>query len=511
MSAPLQASPSLALAAVDVERIRRGGFKEFVRRAWPATEPSRLRWNWHHEAIAEHLEAVARGEVRRLVINVPPGFSKSRVCSVLFPAWRWTLDPSHRFINASYADHVVLRDARACRTLVDTRWWQERWPHVRIPGGAAASKAAGYYETSAKGFRFSVTVRGSVTGEHADTQIIDDPIDPLGAAMASGSELDAVLEWWNGTMSSRFREPDKGAAILVMQRLHERDLAAELKRQGATVLCLPMRYEARHPDRYARDPRTTEGELLHEDRFPEPEVKRLETQLGPNGTASQLQQRPAPKGGNIFRAEWMRRFWVDLPPRLDDITMSVDCAFKGKDSSDPVALQVWGRSGPDFYLLDRRAERMSFTATLAAIEAMARKWPRCGRKLVESKANGDSVVDTLRTKLSGLLLVDPGSDSKEGRAHATTWLWAAGNVLLPHPERAVFPDGSRGAVWLRGGEPDFAREAREGSYEHALTGFPKAAHDDDVDATTQYLNHASPSFLSRLRAAFAPQNGQPPT
>lgn len=503
-------SAAAGLAAVDVERVRRGGFREFMRRAWGVAEPSQLRWGWHHEAMAEHLEAVARGDIKRLVINVPPGFSKSRTCSVLYPAWRWTLDPAHRFIASSYADHVVMRDARACRALVDSPWWRARWPHVSVPSGKAASSAAGYFETSAKGFRFSVTVRGSVTGEHADTQVIDDPIDPMGAAMASGSELDAVLEWWNGTMSTRFRVPEEGAAVLVMQRLHERDLSAEFKRQGATVLCLPMRYESRHPDRYARDPRTIEGELLHGERYPEPVVARLETQLGPYGTAAQLQQRPTPRGGGIFKAEWMRRFWVDLPPRLDDVTMSVDCAFKGKDTSSKVAIQVWGRSGPDFWLLDRRTEHMDFNATLAAIEAMQRKWPRCGRKLVEAKANGVSVVDTLKSKLSGLTLLETGTDSKEGRAHACTWLWAAGNVLLPHPERAAYPDGSRGAAWLRGGEPDLARDAREGSYEHALLGFPRVAHDDDVDATTQYLNHASPSFLARLRAAFAPQQGQTP-
>lgn len=506
MSAPV--SPAVALAAVDVERVRRGGFKEFVRRAWPVTEPARLRWGWHHEAMAEHLEAVARGEVRRLVINVPPGCAKSRVCSVLFPAWRWIEDPPHRFINASYADHVVLRDARACRTLVDTKWWRERWPHVRIPGGAAASKAAGYYETSAKGFRFSVTVRGSVTGEHADTQIIDDPIDPLGAAMASGAELDAVLEWWNGTMSSRFREPDKGATVLVMQRLHERDLAAELMRQGATVLCLPMRHERLHPRRYARDPRTEEGELLHPERYPEEEVKRLEVQLGPYGAAAQLQQRPAPKGGGIFRAEWLRRYWTSLPS-TSTWTMSVDCTFKGSDGSDFVSIQVWCHQGPDHYLVDRDTRRMTFTETCAAIEAMAARWPLAITKLIEAKANGPAIIDALKGKLSGLTLVEPDG-GKEARAHAVAPLFASGNVILPHPERAEYPSGQRGAVWLRGGVVDLSRDAAEGSFEHALLGFPRARHDDDVDACTQALNHRAGSFVARLRSAFGPKKDPTP-
>lgn len=491
-----------ARAALDRERVARGGFREFIKRAWPRTEPSALRWNWHHDALAEHLEAVARGKVRQLVINVPPGSSKSRVCSVLFPAWRWIEDPQHRFIAASYSDHVVLRDARACRTLVDSKWWRERWPHVSIPGGGVASKAAGYYETSAKGFRYSVTVRGSVTGEHADTQLIDDPIDPMGAALASGTELDAVLSWWNDTMSTRFREPTTGSVVLVMQRLHERDLSAELKRQGAEVLCLPMRFEEHHPDRWARDPRKVEGELLQPERFTEEVTRVLEKKLGPYGAAAQLQQRPAPMGGGVFKKDWLRRFWVDLPA-LESLTLSVDCAFKGKDSSDPVSLQVWGCKGPDHYLVDRRTERMSFTATLAAIEAMCKRWPGIGRKLVEDKANGTAVVDTLKAKIPGLMLIDPGGDSKEGRAHAVTWLFDSGNIILPHPDRAVYPNGVRGAVWLRGGVTDFARDAAEGSYEHALVGFPKAANDDDVDATTQYLNHAAPGFAARLRAAMA--------
>lgn len=496
MNAPLLPSD----VAEDREAVRRHGLAEFVRLAWHQVDPSPLIWSWHLDAMCEHLEAVARREIRDLVINLPPGLSKSRVASVLFPSWVWALDPERRFLCASYSGDVVLRDARKMRTLVEGNWYRERWPGVRIPRDETASTAAALFENTRKGFRKSETVRGQWTGEHGDDCIVDDPLDPMGAT--STVEIDTVLEWWNGTMPTRFRDHSKSTRACVMQRLHVRDLSAEFIRQGATVLCLPMRYEKAHPHRYAKDPRTVDGELLCPARVSEAEATKLAERLGPTRAAGQLQQRPVAASGSIIRAAWMRRFWVEFP-KLDAWALSADCAFKGKDSSDPVALQVWGSCGASQFLIDRRTETMSFTATLRAIKAMCIKWPRIQRKLVEDKANGTAVVDVLKTEVPGLILVNPGTDSKEGRAHAVTYLFEAGNVILPHPELAQYPDGSRGAVWLRGGVHDLSQEAKEGSYEHTLVFFPKAGVDDDVDATTQYLNETSGSYIARLKAAFA--------
>jgi predicted phage terminase large subunit-like protein len=506
VSAPLQASPSLALAAVDVERVRRGGFREFVRRAWPQVETAPLRWGWHMDAVCEHLEAVQRRELRDLVINVPPGTSKTLMASVLFEPWVWTLSPEHRFITASFNDRVILHNARRTRSLVESPWWAARWPGVSLPRGATASKAVDFYALTSGGWRYSVTVRGAVLGMHADTHVVDDPIDPQGAAMASGVELEAVLRWHHETMATRFRDQNSGARVLVMQRLHERDLSAEMERQGATVLCLPMRHERHHPRRYARDPRTEEGELLVPERYPAAVVDRLAAGLGPYAAAAQLQQRPAPAGGGIFRVEWLRRYWTSLPSS-STWTMSVDCTFKGSDGSDFVSIQVWCHNGPDHYLVDRDTRRMTFTETCDAIVAMAARWPRALTKLVEAKANGPAVMDALRGKLSGLTPVEP-EGGKEARAHAVAPLFASGNVLLPHPERAEYPSGQRGAVWVRGGVVDLSRDAAEGSFEHAMVGFPRARHDDDVDAATQAINHRAGSFVARLRAAYGSQNGQ---
>lgn len=490
------------IAGTDRAAVNLWGFAEFVRIAWPQVEPQPLAWSWHLDAMCEHLEAVTRRDIRDLVINIPPGCSKSLVTSVLWPAWVWTLDPTHRWIVASFSDEVVLRDARKARTLVTGDWFTERWPEVQIPDDASASKAVGSYYTTAGGMRYSTTTRGSVTGQHCDTMLVDDPLDPQGAA--STVELDAVTEWWNGTMQTRFRNHKKSARVLIMQRLHERDLTREFIRAGAEVLCLPMRFEKNHPHRWARDPRTVEGELLVPDRVPAEELDKVETKMGPTKVAAQNQQRPTQAGGKVFKREWLQHYWVTLPPG-GTWSQSWDMAFKAKDSSDYVCGQVWYTHGANHYLVDQVLARMGFNATCDAVRALSRRYPAALKKRVEDKANGTAVMDHLRTTIPGLEPVEP-KGGKEVRAAACEPLFASGNVFFPHPDRAEYPDGRRGAPWMRGGVP-FDQEAARDSMEWFLVMFPKADHDDPVDALTQHLVNAVGGYEAALRAAVEAQLG----
>lgn len=498
------------LADIDREAIRRRGLVEFVRRAWHLVEPSSpLRWNWHLDVVCAALERVARREVTDLVVNVPPGMSKSLLVDVLFPAWVWTLTPDfaphlppgmlgpgHRFINASYDDDVVMRDARKMRTLVLSDWYRARWPGVEIPSDASASKAVGMFYTTRGGMRFSTTVRGGVTGQHCDTMIVDDPIDPQGATAASGVELAAVKEWWTGTMSTRFRDHATSARILVMQRVHEDDLAGFLLAQGAVSVCLPMEYDPEHPQRCAEDRRTEPGELLCPDRFPREVVERLKVRLGPSGAAAQLDQRPSPKGGDTLQGGWFKR-WTELPAK-GLWALSIDCSFKKTTDGSFVVIQVWMQVGINHYLVDQRRERMGFTATLGAIEAMLMRYPQATLKLIEDKANGTAVIDTLKSRIAGVVAVEPHG-GKEARVNAVQPVIAAGTVFIPHATEARYPDGRVGAPWVDG----FVLECE---------GFPRAAHDDQVDAMTQYLQHrAMKNFVSALKdamkAARAPAPG----
>jgi len=484
----------------DRDAIRRRGLAEFVRRAWSRVEQTPLVWGWHMDAVCEHLEAVTRGEIVELVINEPPGHSKSLLTNVLWPAWEWASDPGQRYICATFDLDLATRDARKMRSLVMSDWYTARWPGVEIPTDRTASTSVTTFTNTAGGFRNSITLRGAVTGKHAHKHIIDDPIDPTGAALVSGVELDFVLDWHGQTMSTRFVDPTRPTTVLIMQRIHQRDLAAKLIAEGATVLCLPTRYERQHPHRYARDPRTQEGELLNPQRYPEATVQRLEKRLGPYGAAAQLQQRPAPAEGGTFKKAWLQHYWTVLPPG-GVFTISVDCTFKDTDGSDLVALHCWYECDGKFYLVDRWTERRDFNTTCNDLLIFAGRWKKATEKLVEAKANGPAVMNALERVMIGLTGIEP-EGGKESRAHSVVPLFAAGDVLLPHPERAEYPDGRRGAEWVRGGVNDLALDAAEGSYEHTMLSFPKGSHDDDVDATTQYLNHAAGDFAARMIHAF---------
>lgn len=483
MNAPLLPSD----VAEDREAVRRHGFAEFARLAWPQAEKTPLVWGWHLDAMVEHLEAVARRQIRDLVINVPPGFSKSRFASVLWPSWVWTLDPGRRFIAASFSEDVVYRDARAMRTLVQGDWYHARWPAVEFPRDDSTSTAVGLYQNTRGGFRKSVTVRGSVTGEHGDDVLVDDPLDPMGAA--SATEVDAVLEWWTGTMPTRFRDHTTSTRTLIMQRLHEKDLTSEFVRAGATVLCLPMRYDSKHPHRYAKDKRTVEGELLCPARAPEEAVARMEATLGPARTASQLQQRPVAAGGSVFRAEWFKR-WTELPPG-GVWSMSIDCTFKVTTDGSYVVIQVWYDLGAHHYLVDQRRERMGFAATVAAIRAMSVQYPKARTKRIEAKANGSAVIEALSGAdgIGGVVAIEP-EGGKEARANACQGIVAGGGVYLPDELHAKYDDGRRGAAFVVG-------------FVHEAVTFPKGESDDQVDGMTQHLNATAGSYQSRLKAAFA--------
>lgn len=449
-------------AARDVALIQKGGLADFIRVGWKIVEPSRTYVsNWHIDAIADHLEAVSKGQIRNLVINVPPGSTKSLSVSVFWPVWDWILHPGLRWIFASFDLKLQKRDGRRSLDLIQSAWFRERWPQLAL---TEKDPSVLHYVTTASGWRYGTSVRGTVTGNHGDRLVCDDPIKPLDATK---NNLDRCLEWWDGTMGTRQADAKTTARVVMMQRLHDRDLAGEMSKRGDyEVLRLPMRYEAKFPcvtSLGVADPRTVDGELLDPARVPEAEVAKLEKILGPIGAAAQLQQRPTPAGGNIFQLSWLQKTYTQLPLAIDQWVMSVDCAFKGKETSDFVCIQVWARAGVNFYLVDLVNERLRFTDTMIKIKEMSDLYPLALVKLVEDAANGPAVVDVMATTLWGLELVKP-KGGKEARANAVTPLFRGENVFLPGH-----------AHWVK-------------EYRTQLSTFPYAANDDMVDATSQALS-----------------------
>ena len=495
----LLARPQLA-AKLDRELATRR-FREFVRQAWAIIEPhTPFVPGWHIDAIVEHLEAVTRGEIRNLLINVPPRHMKSLLVSVLWPAWEWIRHPERRWLFSSYAATLSIRDSVKCRTLIESPWYQSFWGDRYALSSDQNTKTR--FDNNRSGYRIATSVGGAATGEGGDRIVCDDPHNVQDAE--SDAVRRATVDWWSIVMSTRVNDPRTAAKVVVMQRCHQLDLSGHLLDQGGWEhLCLPAEYE--DPPRvvsvHSPDPRTQPGELLWGERFGLKEIADLKVSLGSYASAGQLQQRPSPAGGGMIKRPWFG-FWqppgANLPPipvrfpdgtehlivayeigNVDEQAQSWDCSFKDLLTSDYVVGQVWGRLGSHFLLLDQVRARMDCPATVKAVREMSAKWPRCVAKLIEDKANGSAVIQMLSNEIAGLLPVNP-EGGKIARASAVSPLIEAGNVLLPHPQ--LFP-------WVN----DFIEECVQ---------FPNGAHDDQVDAMTQIIlrwNLAPPRQVFRWR------------
>lgn len=219
---------------------------EYVRGAWHVVEPAvTYRHNWHIDVEVEHLEAVSRGEIRNLLVNVPPGTMKSLLCSVFFQTWEWLERPALRYIYTSYAEGLATRDSVKCRRIIASQWYQERWGNrYRLTSDQNVKTK---FENDKTGYRFACGIRGQITGEHGDRLVADDPHKVL--EVESDVMREDVIEWWDKVMSTRWNDPKTVAKIVVMQRIHAKDLSGHIlstaKDEGWVHLMLPMEYEPR--------------------------------------------------------------------------------------------------------------------------------------------------------------------------------------------------------------------------------------------------------------------------
>lgn len=462
-----------------IEMDRRNGrdhFRTYVEMAWPILEPATaFVGNWHIDCICDHLQAISEGTLRRVIFNVPPGSMKSLLVSVLWPTWHWIRLPADRFLTGSYTDVLSLRDALKSRRLMQSWWYQLHWgASFRMTGDQNAKSR---YENDKTGYRIATHV-GGATGERAKIRILDDPHNIEEAE--SDTIRESVIDWVRHTWSERESDAKTSADVVVMQRLHERDVSGFLLNEvgGYEHVMLPMRFERsrRFHTFLWDDPRTVEGELLCPARWDEAAVKDKEKRLGAYGAAGQLQQRPSPEAGGILKRHWFK-YWqrpgqnlppvmvklpdgtyqpvkpVDLPYAFDKTVQSWDMTFKGTVESDFVVGQQYGQKKADTFLLDQVRDQMDFPQTVTAVRAFNVTNHRyAGKKLVEDKANGSAIIATLQREIPGIVGVS-GNDDKVARAHAYAYVVESGNFFVPHPELApwveafieeciVYPNGT---------------------------------------------------------------------
>lgn len=487
-----------ALAAMDPDAIleeldkldSEHQLRRFIKLAWPVLEPKRkFQGGWHIDAICDALTAVTMGHIKRLLMCVPPGAMKSLTTDVFWPAWEWGPQdlPAMRYVSASYSQDITVRDNRRTRTLITSEWYRRLWGDRFILVSDQNAKTR--FDNDKTGFKIATSVGGMGTGERGDRFIIDDAHN-VKDGESDAKRGEAVL-YMMETVPTRVNDPTDSAIVVIGQQVHDQDVPNEIIRRdiGYTTVILPMEFE---PDRKCivymdgfefEDPRTTEGELLWPARMTREVVERDKKAMGPYAVAGQFQQRPAPRGGGLFKRVWWRFFKTERPLRppecneLDAITipsgfdwmvMSVDATFAKTSTGSRVGLLVIAGKGADRFILENRTRPMTFTETCDEIVLLKKAYPHISRVLIERKANGEAIIDSLHSKVPGLIGINP-EGGKEARAAAIEPQVRSGNVYLPE-----------GAIWLE----DFITE-------FAL--FPSSAKDDQVDALSQALNFMSQS------------------
>ncbi len=471
---------------------------DFVEYMWSVVEPSRpFVRGWVLEAVADHLTAVTEGSIKRLLINVPPGFTKSLLTDVFWPAWEWgpRRQPSNRYVCYSYSSHLTERDNMRCRNIISSHRYQKLWGDVCTLSQEQFTKVK--FGNMATGWKLATSVQGIGVGERGDRLIIDDPNDTMD--MESETMRNTTKLWFTEVIPDRLNSQTDSAIVVIQQRLHEEDVSgiALAREMGYVHLCVQMYYEPRlyctawvgnkvkamigaeaekvaEKDIFWVDPRTVDGELAWPERFPLQVCEDLKRDKGPTAWAGQYQQSPKTRGGNIIKEEYWQTWEEERYPALEYILASLDTAYTEKENNDPSALTIWGlfrdkNNNPKVILLYAWRKWLEFHKLISTVIDTCSKDKRIikeedgtllqrfpvDRLIIENKSSGISVAQEMTRLVSfdgkfGIELIEPRKlGDKVARVHAIEHLFSQGLIYAPRrefsdmviDEMAMFPNG----------------------------------------------------------------------
>lgn len=493
-----------SIEALKAER-RRRSLAAFVKHYWHVLENDlKLEWNWHHEEICKVLEQTARREIRGFVISVPPGSLKSGLVSVMYPAWSWLPGnwPSRKTMYFSGTERVSVRDAMKTRLILESEEYRKDCALLSGANGWASWEMSEdqnqkqHFINTLHGSRYALTVGQKVTGLRGDEIIIDDPLDveevTKGSQERISERMEEILDWYDKKLSTRINDPRADPFGIIAQRLHEQDLPGILLDRRKPddkikYLIFPLEYDPEIA--VPEDPRTQPGEILDPVRFTPEVVNKLRTSLG-DQYDPQCNQRPMPAAGGMFKPEWfdmdpdnikdgletIRYKWkghswrmrqeMGILPRFHRVVMSVDCANKGKELSDPSVFTLWGQDvQQDLWLLLVVKEKMDYPDLLRLSVALCIE-NRPDRLLIENHGNGIALIPSVKEVVKGqsVVSIETHNVGKDIRASNTTHWWSDRRVHIP----------DRSCPWIE-------------AYVKEHLRFPKAKRDDQVDSTSQAL------------------------
>lgn len=439
----------------------------FARLLWPVVNPGvPMVWNWHLDAICEHLEAVTAGQLHTVVICLPPGSCKSTLVNQMWPCWEMIQHPERRWAFLTNSRENAYKEAGYRRMIMTSEAYARLGPAAQLlRGGKSISRVV----TTRNGEFRAFSLLSKITGAHFDRQVIDDPND---AGAVDREELEKVIRIYDTVLATRCR--DGAARVLIQQRLAPNDLASHVMSLGVDAkLIFPAVYdeqkvESKTPLREHPDPRRHTGELFWPKRFDGRMLMERRRTLGLAAFLAQYQQAPIEEAGVLFQKEWFRRHAPGAEPEtcMEEWIMACDTASSLKATADRTVIQCWARSGSAVYLCGQVSGRFTFAEKIEQIKAAFRRWPKCNRLLIEGRNGGIDLVNALAPIMLSIhktLLRWSSQQNKEVRIRSISPLVENGDVSVTND--------------------------REGDLviEEALA-FPSGRHDDAIDVMAMVLD-----------------------
>ena len=446
-----------------VNALMRRDFPSFIHKVFNTINPNtEFMSNWHIDLIAEYLSALDRGEIKRLIINIPPRSLKSICVSVAFPAWLLGHNPKTRIMVASYSQILSTKLSLDTRFVMNSEWYKNLFPQTKLH---AKQNQKTKFLTTKYGFRFATSVGGPATGEGGDVLIVDDPHNP--SHITSEKARNKAINWYSETFSTRLNNRKDGKIIIVMQRLHEEDLTGflmEHKKDEWEVLKIPT---IAPEDRqykigdFSHD--VKHGSSIHESLFSHGVVEKLIKEIGDNNFQAQYQQSPLKNSAGILNMDFMN-FYKDLPPKFDYYIQSWDTAIKISEDSDFSACTSWGIIDNIYYLISCVYHKYEYPQLKKQVKSLYHQYLPA-KILIEDKASGQSLIQDL--KLDGMKNIVPCKPllDKVTRFATCVDLFEQGRVMIPY-------SGFNAKI-----------------IQKQLLEFPNGKHDDIVDSITQFLNY----------------------
>lgn len=445
----------------------------YIGKVFNTVEPVPYKHNWHIDLFSEYLQAILDGDLTRLIINIPPGYTKSMAVNVAFSTRLLGQNPKYRILSASHSFSLSTKMSIKSKIIMESDWYQRLFPKTMLKKDTENTQA--YYKTTEEGFRQAVSVGGKITGDGGDILTLDDPIDASDANASSGILLQKCNDWFDSAFYTRLRDKKKGIIIVIMQRLHQNDLTGHLLASIDSDFehcVIPAIEETKGGKTYSYNnfsKHRVNGDILFPEIEDKKELDKAKIRLGSYGFSGQYQQSPAPKGGGIFKnQDWQ---YFDKVPQLKYSIVTADTAMKTKEINDYSVFELWGiGTNGNAYLMDILRGKWEAPELETTCVAFWNKHKNVAtNKLrmlyIEDKSSGTGLIQKIKRAYKiPIKGVKRDTKDKVERASGIVGYVESGYVFL-----------KKDAVWLS----DFLLET---------SVFPNGKHDDQVDPLSDALD-----------------------